>query len=138
MSQTLVVVDDLEDWAPFYPSEQVMSFEAYLDSGQVQAVGRTRVINLCNSYRYLSDGYYCSLLAEARGHHVIPSLQVLNDLGKRVLYELQLGEIAASLERSFAAHAPSEQLLVRSYFGTTPEPVYRDPVSYTHLRAHET
>mgnify|MGYP001822800094 CR=1 FL=1 len=128
MSQTLVVVDDLEDWAPFYPSEQVMSFEAYLDSGQVQAVGRTRVINLCNSYRYLSDGYYCSLLAEARGHHVIPSLQVLNDLGKRALYELQLGEIAASLERSFAAHAPSEQLLVRSYFGTTPEPVYRDLV----------
>jgi glutathione synthase/RimK-type ligase-like ATP-grasp enzyme len=128
MSQTLIVVDDLKDWAPFYPSEQVMSFEAYLHSGQFPEERRTRVINLCSSYRYLADGYYCSLLAEARGHHVIPSLQVLNDLGKRALYELQLGEIADSLERSFAGHAPSEQLLVRSYFGTTPDPVYRDLV----------
>jgi len=126
MSQTLIVVDDLKDWAPFYPSEQVMSFATYLDSGHFNAVQRTRVINLCNSYRYLADGYYCSLLAEARGHHVIPSVQVLNDLGKRALYELQLGELAASLERSFAEHAHSEKLLVRSYFGTTPDPVYRN------------
>jgi len=127
MSQTLIVVDDLKDWAPFYPSEQVMSFETYLDSGHFNETRRTRIINLCNSYRYLADGYYCSLLAEARGHHVIPSVQVLNDLGKRALYELQLGEIADALERSFAGHPPSaEQLLVRSYFGTSPEPAYRD------------
>jgi len=126
MSQTLIVVDDLKDWAPFYPSEQVISFETYLDSTQFSETRRTRVINLCNRYRYLADGYYCSLLAEARGHHVIPSVQVLNDLGKRALYELQLGEFADSLESSFAGHAPSDLLLVRSYFGTTPEPAYRD------------
>ena len=125
MSQTLIVVDDLADWAPFYPSEQVMSFETYLDSGRFKETRRTRVINLCNSYRYLADGYYCSLLAEARGHHVIPAVQVLNDLGRRVLYELQLGELADSLERSLAGHAPGERLVVMSYFGTTPEPVYR-------------
>ena len=125
MSQTLVVVDDLKDWAPFYPSEQVMSFATYLDSGHFSETRRTRVINLCDSYRYLGDGYYCSLLAEARGHHVIPSVQVLNDLGKRALYELQLGELAESLERSFEGHVPLERLLVRSYFGTTPDPVYR-------------
>jgi glutathione synthase/RimK-type ligase-like ATP-grasp enzyme len=126
MSQTLIVVDDLKDWAPFYPSDQVMSFADYLDSGHLSAARRTRVINLCNSYRYLADGYYCSLLAEARGHHVIPSVQILNDLGKRALYELQLGDLAESLERSFAGHAQSERLQVRSYFGTTPDPAYRD------------
>jgi glutathione synthase/RimK-type ligase-like ATP-grasp enzyme len=126
MSQTLVVVDDLKDWAPFYPSDQVMSFATYLDSGHIKTARRTRVINLCNSYRYLADGYYCSLLAEARGHHVIPSVQVLNDLGKRALYELQLGELADSLEHSFAGHAPADKLQVMSYFGTTPEPAYRD------------
>jgi glutathione synthase/RimK-type ligase-like ATP-grasp enzyme len=66
------------------------------------------------------------LLAEARGHHVIPAVQILNDLGKRALYELQLGELADSLKRSFTAHAKSEKLLVRSYFGTTPDPACRD------------
>ena len=47
-------------------------------------------------------------------------------LGKRALYELQLGELAESLERSFAGHAPADKLRVMSYFGTTPEPAYRD------------
>lgn len=126
MSQTLIVVDDLEDWAPFYPSEQVLSFDTYLDSGHFSETRRTRIINLCNSYRYLADGYYCSLLAEARGHHAIPSVQVLNDLGRRDLYELQLGEIGESLERSLTGQAATERLRVRSYFGTTPEPACRD------------
>ena len=128
MSQTLVVVDDMQDWAPFYPSEQVMSFKDYLDGGHFHNSERTRIINLCKGYRYLADGYYCSLLAEARGHHVIPSVQVINDLGKRALYQLQFGELAASLERSLADHEKTEELKVRSYFGTTPEPAYRDLV----------
>ena len=79
MSQTLIVVDDMKDWAPFYPSEQVISFKDYLDGGHFKNSARTRIINLCRGYRYLADGYYCSLLAEARGHHAIPSLQVIND-----------------------------------------------------------
>lgn len=79
MSQTLIVVDDLADWAPFYPSDQVMSFSDYLDGGHFDHPLRTRIINLCKGFRYLADGYYCSLLAEARGHHVIPSVQVIKD-----------------------------------------------------------
>lgn len=125
MSQTLIVVDDLKDWSPFYPSDQVMSFETYLDGRQINDSQRTRIINLCNSYRYLADGYYCSLLAEARGHHVIPSVQVLNDLGKRSLYELRLDELSQSLERSLAKQAAPERLRIRSYFGTSREPMYQ-------------
>ena len=56
MSQTLIVVDDLEDWAPFYPSDQVMSFKAYLDGGRFDNPQRVRIINLCKGYRYLADG----------------------------------------------------------------------------------
>ncbi|MEZ5541814.1 MAG: RimK family protein [Pseudomonadota bacterium] len=126
MSQTLVVVDNLEDWAPFYPSEQVLSFKAYLDGGRFDTPQRVRIINLCKGYRYLGDGYYCSLLAEARGHHVIPSLQVINDLGRRELYQLQLGELGAALDRSLADHDRTAPLRFRSHFGTTPEPAYRD------------
>ena len=127
MSQTLIVVDDMRDWAPYYPSEQVISFKDYLDGGYLNNA-RTRIINLCKGYRYLADGYYCSLLAEARGHHVIPSVQVINDLHRRELYQLQLGELASSLERSLARQEKSDHLKIKSYFGTTPEPACRDLV----------
>ncbi len=119
MSQTLIVVDDMHDWAPFYPSEQVISFKDYLDGGHFKNSARTRIINLCRSYRYLADGYYCSLLAEARGHHAIPSVQVINDLDRRELYRLQLGELTASLERALADQDRAEPLNLQSYFGTT-------------------
>jgi len=128
MSQTLIVVDDMQDWAPFYPSEQVISFKDYLDGGHFNNSARTRIINLCKGYRYLADGYYCSLLAEARGHHAIPSVQVINDLGRRELYQLQLGDIATSLERSLSGQEKSERLKVKSYFGTSPDPAYRELV----------
>ena len=42
-----------------------------------------RVINLCKSDRYLSRGYYCSLLAEARGHRV--TLLGMTTLGDQIL-----------------------------------------------------
>ena len=71
MSRILIVVDREKDWAPYYPSQDVLTFDQYLQSS-VSPNSRTRVINLCQSARYLSRGYYCSLLAEARGHNVVP------------------------------------------------------------------
>jgi len=58
---------NLSDWNPYYPSDQVITFETYLATEHGESEQRVRVINLCRSYSYLSDGYYCSLLAEARG-----------------------------------------------------------------------
>ncbi|MGE0788206.1 MAG: glutamate-cysteine ligase family protein [Sandaracinaceae bacterium] len=43
--------------------------------------GEHTVLNLCPSMRYLSEGYYVSLLADARGHDVIPSIDSLEALG---------------------------------------------------------
>ena len=82
MARTRLVVDNLSDWAPYYPSEQLITFEDYLATELIASDQRVRVINLCRSYYYLSDGYYCSLLAEARGHNVIPSVKVLSDLDR--------------------------------------------------------
>ncbi|MGD9662898.1 MAG: RimK-like ATPgrasp N-terminal domain-containing protein, partial [Porticoccaceae bacterium] len=126
MTQTLIIVDDMADWDAFYPSEHVMLFSDYLDSGRVKTAERTRIINLCRSFKYLSDGYYCSLLAEARGHSVIPSIKVLNDLGKRSHYQIQLDEIATDLAKTLKAHPPSDEILIHSYFGTSPKPEYRE------------
>jgi len=81
MSRLLIVVDRAKDWAPYYPSTDVLTFDQYLQFS-APAASRVRVINLCQSARYLSRGYYCSLLAEARGHNVVPSVMTLNDLSR--------------------------------------------------------
>jgi len=126
MARTLLVVDDLSDWNPYYPSDQVITFETYLATEQDPSQQRVRIINLCSSYRYLSDGYYCSLLAEARGHHVIPSVKVLNDLGKKALYRLQLDDLSQTLERAFKTADKGKEVTLQSYFGTTPDPAFQE------------
>lgn len=120
MTQTLIVVNALSDWAPYLPSEQVLSVEEYLGF-TTRYEQRLRVINLCSDYSYLSDGYYCSLLTEARGQRVIPSSRVINDLSTPRLYRLRLGDLDA-LERLRMTASPGEELKVKSYFGQVGEP----------------
>jgi glutathione synthase/RimK-type ligase-like ATP-grasp enzyme len=126
LSRTLLVVDRPDDWAPYYPSEQVITFNDYLALRE-QSEERTRIINLCRNYKYLSDGYYCSLLAEARGHHAIPSVRTLNDLGRRDLFELQFEGLSAALDKAVRDRHPEDtSLTLYSFFGTVTEPACRD------------
>lgn len=98
MSSFYVVVDDLGDWAPYYPSKDVISFDQYLALADSRRTERVRVINCCRNSRALGRGYYCSLLAEARGHHVIPSVRVINDLRRKALYQLQFEGLSHTLD----------------------------------------
>lgn len=116
MSQVLIVVDELKDWAPYYPSEQVITFEQYL-AYKTKTNQRVRVINLCRDYSYLSEGYYCSLLSEARGHHVIPPSRVLNDISSPLLYQLKFSELADALSKVSKGEDVPHKLRVMSYFG---------------------
>ncbi|KPJ92714.1 MAG: carboxylate--amine ligase [Gammaproteobacteria bacterium SG8_15] len=103
MSDFFVVVDNLKDWSPYYPSQDVITFDDYLHRVHKTDSGRVRVINLSRRYKYLSTGYYCSLLAEARGHHVLPSVRTLNDVGRKSLAVLQLEDMEKQLARLPAA-----------------------------------
>lgn len=78
MQKTLIVSDELSalDSTTF----QAISFESYLTNYPKKSEPKTRVINLCDTANYLSQGYYCSLLAEARQHQVMPSVKVVNAL----------------------------------------------------------
>ncbi len=100
MSKLIVVVEKKKDWANFYPSEQVITALEYLSLPLTDDETRVRVINLCRSYRYLGVGYYVSLLAEARGHHVIPSVRTINDLSQRSIYSLDTETLDGLLNKS--------------------------------------
>ncbi|MDX1679330.1 MAG: RimK family protein [Akkermansiaceae bacterium] len=78
MYKTLVVTDDGKpipglDFKP-------ITFEQYLADYPKLGEPKTRIINLCDTGRYLSRGYYCSLLAESRKHQILPGVNTINDL----------------------------------------------------------
>ncbi len=126
MSQTLIVIHSLKDWAPFYPSENVITFSDYMNGVKVEPQPRTRIINLCRNFDYLSEGYYCSLLAEARGHNVIPSVRTLNDLSKRALYRIHIDDFGEAVYKSLQEADPNQPLVLYSYFGQTEDSRYHD------------
>ncbi len=121
MTILYIVVDKPKDWKPFYPSERVLSFDDYLRSPAEGDRGGVRVINLCRSRKYLSRGYYCSLLAEARGHKVLPSTDTLNDLRSKQLYVLEVEDLAQRIRASTESvdQGGADEFVVFSFFGHT-------------------
>lgn len=79
MYKTLVVVDSDNVLLGEGQTDEV-GFEKYLRDYPKHNEPKTRIINLCDSSQYLSKGYYCSLLAEARNHLVLPSVKTINAL----------------------------------------------------------
>jgi len=126
MSQTLIVIHRHKDWAPYYPSDQVITFPEYLNGSHLLAAPRTRIINLCRKFDYLSEGYYCSLLAEARGHNVIPSVRTLSDLSRRVLYRMHIDDFDEAIYHSLREADADKPLILLSYFGRTADSRYHD------------
>ncbi len=120
MSSPYIVVERLEDWEPFYPCENLITAKDFLGldpSPELPA----RVINLCRDYKYLGRGYYCSLLAEARGDRVLPTVRTINDLSKRRMYGLGLASLEKMLRRDNAklGRLDVESYRLRAFFGTT-------------------
>ena len=95
MKQFRIIVDDARAWAPYAPSEQVITASDYLQHTEA-TTKPGYIINMCSGLEYLGTGYYCSLLAEARGEKVIPSVGTINDLHNFDHYRL----FDADLERT--------------------------------------
>ncbi|MDF2182110.1 RimK family protein [Neptuniibacter sp. CAU 1671] len=117
MRRTLIVVDHEELLAN--PGElNVIGFDRYLADYPQKNEPLTRIINLCDTAHYLSRGYYCSLLAEARQHRVLPSVSCINDLRDLTQAELSglsLGH-AEALRKTLKV---GESLELQIYFGWT-------------------
>ncbi|MDI5890798.1 RimK family protein [Halomonas rhizosphaerae] len=123
-----IVVDRLEDWRPYYPSEDLITADDFLAQDRQHRIAddqdrTTHVINLCSEFDYLGTGYYVSLLAQARGQRVLPAVETLNALGRKALVDLQLDGLAPLLgDLARQGSLPGDQLTLRVLFGECREP----------------
>lgn len=73
---------DKNDVAVLTPDEYIEN----LSSLDLRKNTKLRVVNLCKEYDYLSKGYYCSLLAEARGQRCLPPIDTVVMMNWKRLY----------------------------------------------------
>src|SRR5690606_13568950 len=100
---------------------KLITTREYLQAPNLFGKSRPYIINLSASYGYQTRGYYASLLAGARGHRVMPSVETMIDLSERSLYENAIPELEDSLNRSFAGKTAAIPHSIRFYFGLPPE-----------------
>ncbi len=114
MANLLIVTDQASDWQHYFPSKQVVSVDQYLDADWKQNHRSVQVVNLCHDYDYMSSGYYCSLMAEARGHRVIPRVMAINDIYQPFLLSSGLLKLNKLCKNTELIHC-------KIYFGRTSE-----------------
>lgn len=120
----LILVDRPGDLPNAETPHKVMTVRDYLTRPKLFGEIKPTVVNLSRSYAYQGAGYYSSLLAEARGHRVMPSVETMIELSKKSLYRIALPELEDRLNKTLkglddVADAPLRILVC---FGRTEDP----------------
>jgi len=90
MSGWLIVVDRTSDLPAGIDGHAVTTTRNYLVDRSRRTRTAPKVLNLARDYAYQTRGYYCSLLAEARGQKVVPSVTTILELSRRSAYAFAL------------------------------------------------
>ncbi|MDD5328706.1 MAG: RimK family protein [Sulfuricella sp.] len=112
----LIVVDNLRGWPRAISGARIVSAQAYMADPAMAGERAAKVCNLCDSYQYQSVGYYVSLLAEARGHRVLPKVGAIEDLKSPDLVRLLVRDIGELIQRSLEP-VQSDLFELGIYFG---------------------
>lgn len=112
----LVVVENPKNWRLHTPGAQVVAARDYLTDPALAALPRARVFNLCRSQSYQTTGYYVSLLAAARAHHPLPSIETLQDLKLASVLRIAGQDLDARIQRALGP-LKSDEFEVSIYFG---------------------
>jgi hypothetical protein len=119
MTGWVILVDQPRDLPNAETPHKVISTSEYLARPRLFDMGRPKLVNLARSYAYQSKGYYASLLAEARGHRVVPTVETMLELREQKLYEHALPELEDELNRCArrADFQPDTELKLLVCFG---------------------
>jgi glutathione synthase/RimK-type ligase-like ATP-grasp enzyme len=124
MTGWVILVDQPKDFPNADTPHKVIMTSEYLARPKLFDVGRPKLVNLSRSYAYQSKGYYASLLAEARGHRVVPTVETMLELRESKLYEHALPDLEDELNRCArkADFQPEAQLRLLVCFGIASDP----------------
>ena len=100
MSGWMIVVDRLADLPAAVAGYPAMTARDYIMQPRATRRAVPKILNLSRSYGYQTLGYYCSLLAEARGHKVVPTVATVLELARRASYVYALSELEDNLNRT--------------------------------------
>ncbi|ACS80956.1 GNAT family N-acetyltransferase [Maridesulfovibrio salexigens] len=89
----LIVTDDVRSLKKWSSELTLCSAQDYLSDHNYAKSNRFHILNICNSYKIHSLGYYVSLLANARNHMVIPSVVNMKDVTTPMVAQSLLDEI---------------------------------------------
>lgn len=114
--ETYVVVSHPQDWPLDLPGVHVISSRDYLTDSHFSELSNIRLFNLCRSYKYQTLGYYVSLLAEARGHKIIPSVTTIQDFKSLSIIRGISVEIEELIQKNLHS-IQSKEFVLSIYFG---------------------
>ncbi len=120
MQKALFVVERAELWPHEIPGADVAVASRYLAGAPYDTGAYDKVYNLCDATRYQGQGFYVSMLAEARGHQPVPNLRTIEDFDSRPVFDLLVQEMEPLLAQLGAAPSDSDTLEVDAYFGADP------------------
>jgi hypothetical protein len=123
MTDWVVLVESASDISQAETPHKVLRISDYISKPALFTGRRPYILNLARSYSYQSEGYYASLLAEARGHRISPSVQTMVELSKKSLYNHALPDLGETLQEALAKGAPKVESLFVA-FSRTELPAY--------------
>jgi glutathione synthase/RimK-type ligase-like ATP-grasp enzyme len=126
MISTILVVDNPARWKLEIDHLHIVSARDYLGGEDTTYPGHEnscRVINLCRSYAYQRNGYYVSLLAEARGHRPVPSVSTLQSIRYRSIIRSISMELDELIQKSLRS-LQGDRFTLSIYFSSNLSPKY--------------
>lgn len=112
----IMVVNNPKNWPLDVPGVKVVSTKDYLTDSRYSVGRNTRVFNLCRSYAYQSNGYYVSLLAEARGHKPLPNVNTILDMKSQTIVRFVSDDLDDLIQKKLRA-IKSPRFTLSIYFG---------------------
>jgi glutathione synthase/RimK-type ligase-like ATP-grasp enzyme len=113
---TLIVVNNRGDWPLWIEGLDIVTARTYLTDPAYAEIKHVTVYNLCRSYRYQGIGYYVSLLAEARGHKPLPTVNTIQDLKSRAAIRAASDDLDKDIQKSLTS-IQSNEFILSIYFG---------------------
>jgi glutathione synthase/RimK-type ligase-like ATP-grasp enzyme len=119
MAGWLIVVDRIADLPSGLENLPTMTTREYITRPRPARREPPKILNLSRDYGYQTLGYYCSLLAEARGQKVVPMVSTLLELRRRNFYAHALPELEELLNRTLRrlADPPGTSFRLLIYLG---------------------